>query len=122
MMLAPIALPSASFARYEPFLDGRHIIVRRGKELGFRYGLELSRREIELGVARASLVRFRQLLSPPAATPGLQPLSAEALRAYVPESEVLYVPGAEVLIPREPIGFSDDEVTMILLALRLDTP
>jgi hypothetical protein len=41
------------------------------------------------------------------------------LRAYRPESEVLYVPGAEILIPREPVGFTDDEVTRILGALEL---
>ena len=121
-MLAPIALPSGKFARCAPFADGRKIIVRRGEELGFRYGLELSRRQVELPGGRAWLVRFRRLLSPPAANPRLPPLSPDALRAYSPESEVLYIDGAEIAIPREPGGFTDDEVTMILLALQLGAP
>jgi hypothetical protein len=31
-------------------------------------------------------------------------------------------PDAEIFIPREPAGFSDDEVALILRALQLDTP
>jgi hypothetical protein len=120
-MLAPIVLGTGSFTRYAPFGDARQIIVRRGRDVGRRREPELSRRQVEVGGRPAWLVRVRQLLSPPAANPRIKPLSPEALRAYSPESEVLYLPGIEVSIPREPAGFSDDEVTMILGALQLDT-
>ena len=117
-MLAPIALPNAPFTRYQPFADGRVIVVRRGNEPARHRGLEVSRRQLVLDGVRVTLVRFRQLLSPPAANPNIKPLSKEARCAYSPESEVLYLPGAEVSIPREPAGFTDDEVTAIALALQ----
>jgi len=102
----------------------RVIVVRRGNESARHRGFEVSRRELVLDGVRVTLVRFRQLLSPPAANPNLKPLSKEALRAYSLESEVLCLPGAEVSIPREPAGFTDDEVTAIALALQrgLATP
>ncbi|MEO8902856.1 MAG: hypothetical protein ABI488_12530 [Polyangiaceae bacterium] len=119
-MLAWIAtLGDAAFERKDPFGDGRRIFVRRGKELGHRYGMELGRREVQLHAGRFWLIRFRQLLSPPAANPKLKPLSAEALRAYSPETDVLLVPGAEIGIPREPAGFSDEELEAILRAIQV---
>lgn len=121
-MLPPIPLPTGPFTRIAPFGDGRQIIVRRSADADPRRGFELSRRQVEVGARRVWLTRFRQLLSPPALSPGIKPLSPEALRAYSPESEVLYLPGVEVFIPREPAGFSDDEVALILRALQLDTP
>jgi len=41
-------------------------------------------------------------------------LSEEAARRYQPESEVLFLPDAEVVLRREPDGFSDREVEVIL--------
>ena len=39
---------TGTFARYVPFDDQREVLVRRGKELGFQYGLEQSRRMVRV--------------------------------------------------------------------------
>ena len=120
-MTSTIALPktadTGSFARYVPFADGREVIVRRGRERGFRYGLALSRRKVTLGDGAFEVVTYQALLSPPPLLPGHQPLSAAAARRYGPVIEVLFLPDAEVLIPRAPDGFTDAEVGKILDAV-----
>ncbi|MEO7035265.1 MAG: hypothetical protein ABI548_15190 [Polyangiaceae bacterium] len=119
-MLDPIVISrDVPFERKHPFGDSRQTFVRRGKELGHRYGMALERRDVQLGTNRFLMIRFRRLLSPPAANPKLKPLSAQALRGYSPETDVLFVPGAEIAIPREPAGFSDEEVQTILLLIQL---
>ncbi len=111
---------TGSFARYVPFGDGREVIVRRGKELGFRYGLELSRRTVKVKGVAFPLVRYQALLSPPPLSPGQKPMSAEAAKRYKPESEVLRLPDAEILMRREPQGFTDAEVDKILAAISFE--
>ncbi len=110
-------LPSTDSGRYVPFGDGREVIVRRGSAMGFRYGLEQSRRVVVLHGHRLSLVRSTATYSPPVLVPGAPVMSARGARSYTPESEVLYLPDAEVLIRREPDGFSDAEVATILAAI-----
>jgi hypothetical protein len=120
-MTSTIKLPktagTGSFARYVPFADRREVIVRRGEELGLRYGLELGRRKVKVEGGEFELVKYQELLSPPPLLPGQKPLSAEAAKQYKPVFEVLFLPDAEVLIPREPRGFTDAEVEKILPAL-----
>ena len=120
-MTSTIGLPKSadtgSFARYVPFDDRRQVIVRRGKELGFRYGLELGRRKVKVEGGEFELVKYQDLLHPPPRFPGQQPLSAEEAKRYKPVFEVLFLPDAEVLIPREPNGFTDAEVATILAAI-----
>lgn len=111
---------TGSFARYVPFDDGREVIVRRGKELGFNYGLEKSKRTVKVKGTEFKLVRYMQLLSPPPLRPGQKPLGPEAAKNYEPESEVLRLPDAEVLMRREPRGFSDAEVEKILAAISFE--
>jgi hypothetical protein len=108
---------TGSFARYVPFGDTREVIVRRGKELGFRYGFEQSRRMVQVRGGEFALVTYQELLSPPPLLPGQEPLSAGAVKQYEPVFEVLFLPDAEVLIPREPNGFTDVEVERILGAI-----
>jgi hypothetical protein len=95
------------------------VVVRRGKELGFRYGSEVSRRQVEVDGHPFWMVRFRRLLSPPAHRPGAPPLPPAALASYSHESEVLMLQDAEVLVRRTPEGFSDDEVEWILRTIRI---
>jgi hypothetical protein len=47
-------------------------------------------------------------------------MSPKAAKNYKPESEVLYLPDAEVLIRREPSGFSNAEVEEILAAISVE--
>jgi hypothetical protein len=120
-LVSHIELPSTfdngTFARFVPFGDAREVIVRRGKELGFNYGHEQSRRTVVLHGREFTVVRARAILSPPPLRPGQAPMSREAARQFTPESEVLYLPDAEVLLRREPNGFSDAEVERILAAI-----
>ena len=112
-MTSTIELPkttdTSSFARYVPFRDTREVIVRRGKELGFRYGFEQGRRMVQVQGGEYALVTYQELLSPPPLLPGQEPLPAQAAKQYEPVFEVLFLPDAEVLIPREPNGFTDAE-------------
>jgi hypothetical protein len=109
-----------TFARYVPFGDQREVIVRRGKEMGFNYGSEKSRRMVTIKGHKFPLVRTQAILSPPPMHPGQKPMSKEAAKNYKPESEVLYLPDAEVLIRREPQGFSSAEVEKILAAISFE--
>lgn len=111
---------TGTFARYVPFGDKREVIVRRGKEMGFNYGLEQSSRTVVIGGHKFRVVRSMAMLSPPPMHPGQKPMSAKAAKAYQPESEVLYLPDAEVLIRREPDGFSKEEVEKILAAITVE--
>ena len=108
---------TGTFARYVPFEDQREVIVRRGKELGARYGGELGRRTVKVKGGEFPMVRYQAILSPPPMKPGGTPMSAEAAKRYKPISEVLVLPDAEVLIRRDPDGFSDAEVETILAAI-----
>ncbi|MEW5740015.1 MAG: hypothetical protein AB1938_13870 [Myxococcota bacterium] len=108
---------TGTFARYVPFDDGREVVVRRGKELGFHYGLEQGRRKVKVRGGEFELVKFMAVLSPPPLAPGKKPLSPEAAKRYQPVSEVLFLPDAEVAIRREPDGFSEAEVAKILAAI-----
>lgn len=108
---------TGTFARYTPFEDGRELVVRRGKTVGFHYGIERSRRKVNVDGRELELARFVSLLSPPPMHPGQQPLSAEAVKNDQPVSDVLFLPDAELLIPREPRGFTDAEVELILAAI-----
>ena len=112
---------TGTFARYIPFGDQREVIVRRGKELGFHYGIEQSRRIVKVKGYLFPLVRTMALLSPPPMRKGQAPMSAEAAKNSKPESEVLYLPDAEVLIRREPSGFSDAEVEKILAVILIES-
>lgn len=111
---------TGTFARYIPFGDRREVIVRRGKELGFNYGLEQSRRMVKVKGYQFPLVRTIALISPPPMRQGQEPMSSKAAKNYKPESEVLYLPDAEVLIRREPSGFSNAEVEKILAAISVE--
>ena len=111
---------TGTFARYVPFSDQREVVVRRGREMGFNYGLEQSRRMMVVKGHKFPLVRSMAILSPPPLGPGQAPMSKEAAKRYQPESEVLYLPDAEVLIPRQPDGFSDAEVEKILAAISIE--
>ena len=106
-----------SFARYVPFGDRREVIVRRGEERGFWYGFEQGRRKVTVKGGEFELVTYQNRLSPPPLLPGKRPLSAAAAKQYEPVSEVLFLPDAEVLIRREPDGFTDAEVEKILAAI-----
>lgn len=53
----PKAADTGSFARYVPFGDTREVIVRRSEELGFRYGIELSRRKVKIEGRQFELVQ-----------------------------------------------------------------
>ena len=108
-MTAPqvrIALPcvfeSGTFARYRPFADDRHVVARRGRELGFDYGLEQGRRRAGRPGAEVELVAYRYLLT---------------CAAGEEHCEVLRAPGVEILIPRGERGFTDAEVERILTAI-----
>lgn len=111
---------TGTFARYIPFGDQREVIVRRGKELGFDYGFEMSRRKVTIQGRKFDVVRSQATLSPPPMRPGGKPMSKEAAKQYQPESEVLYLPDAEILIRRVPEGFSDAEVEKILAAISFE--
>jgi hypothetical protein len=111
---------TGTFARYVPFDDKREVIVRRGSELGFQYGEELSRKMVKIKGHSFPLVRTQASLSPPPLGPGHKPLSKEAAKRYEPESDVLYLPDAEVLIARQPDGFSPAEVEKILAAISVE--
>lgn len=105
---------TSTFARYMPFADGREVIVRRGTELGFRYGLELSRRLVKIGSGEFPLVRVISILSPPPMRLWRWLFWPGAAKQYKPISDVLFLPDAEVLLRRRPKGFSDAEVEQIL--------
>lgn len=119
-----IALPSTvdtgNFARFVPFGDGREVIVRRGRETGFHYGFEQSRRRVKLVGGEFDLIKYEGMISPPIMMAGQSPGGDDD---YHPVSDVLYVPGVEALIPRRPVrrGFTDDEVERILAAIRVVT-
>jgi hypothetical protein len=110
---------TGTFARYVPFDDAREVIVRRGKELGFQYGIELSHRKVKVRGGEFEVVRYQAILSPPPMKAGQKPMSEKAAANYQPISDVLVLPDAEVLIRREPDGFSDAEVERILAAISL---
>jgi hypothetical protein len=93
--------------------------VRRGRELGFHYGIETSRRKVKVSGIDLVVVRFQAILSPPPLLPGATPMGDRASRAYRPVVDVLFLPDAEVLIVREPDGFSDEEVEAILQAVSI---
>ncbi len=88
--------------------------------MGFSYGLELSRRMVEVDGRPFPLVRFRAILSPPFLMPGALPMDAEAAERYRPVFDVLFLADAETLMPREPDGFSDEEVEAILRGISLE--
>jgi len=115
----PCTFRSDSFARYQPFGDGREVVVRRGKELGFHYGLETGRRTVVIDGVEVVVRRHLAVRSPPPLGPGRPPLAPGAAGRYRPESDVVVLPDAEVAIPRHPDGFSDDEVERILAAIAL---
>jgi len=114
----PNSAAGKSFARLVPFGDGREVIVRRDGATA-HYGLEQGQRLVAIAGHEFLVVRYVALLSPPVLRPGEAPMSPEAARSYKPEYDVLYLPDAEVLIPREPRGFSDAEVGRILAAVSL---
>lgn len=122
-MTSTIALKKAAdtgtFARYVPFADAREVIVRRGKEMGFEYGFEVSRKTVKVRGGEFPLVRYQAILSPPPMRPGQKPMSEKAAANYKPVSDVLMLPDAEVLIRHEPDGFTDAEVEKILAAISL---
>ncbi len=102
----PRTFDNGTFARYVPFGDDRDLVVRRGAEMGRDYGFEVSRREVTVGGATLPLVRYESLLTCGAGTA---------------RHDVLRLPDAEVLVPREGHGhgFTDDEVDRILAAITL---
>lgn len=112
---------TGTFARYTPFEDRREVIVRRGRELGASYGGELGRRTVKVKGGAVPLVKYQAILSPPPLKPGGKPMSAEAAKHYKPISEVLVLPDAEVLIRRDPDGFTDAEVDTILAAISVSS-
>ena len=91
--------------------------MRRGRELGFQYGFELSRRTVKVKGGEFALVKYQAILSPPPMRAGQPPMSAEAAKNYKPISDVLVLPDAEVLVRREPGGFTDGELEKILAAI-----
>jgi len=111
--------PRSPFGRLVPFGDGREVIVRRGPAMGHDHGFERWRRLVRIGGHEFLVVTSMALHSPPVLAPGAQPMSAEAARSYQPISDVLYLPDAEVLIRREPDGFTDAEVERIVSAIAL---
>ncbi len=112
---------TGTFARYLPFSDERQVIVRRGAELGHDYGLkDPSEQLVTISGVEVYITRHRQILSPPVSQPSSKPMTPEAARRYQPVSDVLRLPDAEVLIRRNPDGFSDDEVTEILAAITFE--
>jgi hypothetical protein len=113
----PKTVDTGSFARYVPFGDGREVIVRRGEERGFHYGLELGRKRVTLDGGAFELVRFQGLLSPPPLLSGRASPLPQSMEVYRPVAEVLFLPDAEVLMRRAPGGFSDAEVESILDAI-----
>lgn len=115
----PRAAGNEHFARFVPFGDGREIVVLRGKELGKHHGLPQGSRRVRIERWELPLERSMTQLSPPPLMPGQQPMSWQAAKRYQPEMEVLYLPDAEVLIHREPDGFSDAEVQKIVAAITL---
>jgi len=116
----PVASEGPKFARLVPFNDGREVIVRRGSELGFAYGMASPRPPVVLAGIRVPVVHYLAILSPPVLAPGAKPMSAEAAAAYQPESDVYYLPDADLMIRRVPMGFSDAEVAKILAAIRFE--
>jgi hypothetical protein len=111
---------AGTFSRYVPFNDGRELIVRRGGEMGFSYGLELSRRMVEVDGRPLPLVRFRAILSPPPLMPGASRMNAEAAERYRPVFDVLFLADAEMLMHRQPDGFSDEQVETVLRGISLE--
>lgn len=117
----PCIADTGTFSRYVPFADGRQIIVRRGAELGHDYGVkEPGERLVTISDVEVKITRHRQILSPPVLEPNARPVTTEAERRYRPESDVLRLPDAEVLIRRTPDGFSDDELAQILAAITIE--
>ncbi|MCB9555273.1 MAG: hypothetical protein H6707_04160 [Deltaproteobacteria bacterium] len=110
----PCTFDNGRFARFVPFGDGREVIVRRGSERGFDYGLPQGEREVELAEERFTVTRYVALLSPPLARPGSPAIDPARFK---PEVEVLRLPDAELMLPRQPDGFSDDEVAQIFAAV-----
>lgn len=108
------------FARLVPFGDGREVIVRRGSELGFAYGMGSPRPPVVLSGIRVPVIHYVSILSPPPLAPGVKPMSAEAAAAYQPECDVYYLPDADLMIRRVPKGFTDAEVAKILAAIRFE--
>lgn len=110
------------FGRLIPFGDGREIIVRRGPVMGRHHGMEMRRRLVQIGGHEFLVVTFMDILSPPVLRPGEQPMSAEAAQSYKPISDILFLPDAEVYLPRDPSGFSDAEFERILSAITVSPP
>ena len=102
---------SGSFARFQVL--GKEVVVRRGVELGYHYGgLKTCEREVTLGGKTHVLKTFRLVLSPPALGQTQQPVTETG--QYRPEYDVLFLCGAEVMFPRRPSGFSDEEMVVLL--------
>lgn len=100
----PCVFDDATFARYEPFGDGRYFVTRRGPAVGFDYGLEQHRRTVDAGNGPVDVVRMRSPL-PCAAGPV--------------EHDVVLTAAVEICIPVSAGGFTEDEVGQILAAIRL---
>jgi hypothetical protein len=108
--------PSQS-GRLFPFGDGREVTIRRGLAMGRDHGMEQGRRLVKIGGHEFLVVTFMAIISPPVLRPGEKPMSAEAARSYQPISDVLFLPDAEVILRRNPGGFTDAEVDRILAAI-----
>jgi hypothetical protein len=104
------------FTRWQPYGDGRQVIVRRGSELGKRSGPPGLRRSTSIDGVQVVLETLQQVLSPPPLQAGAQPMSREAAAHYTPTSEIALLPGAELLIRRHPDGFTEAELIEIVTA------
>lgn len=111
---------TGTFARYQPFSDERQVIVRRGTELGHGYGLQHpDERRVVISGIEVAITHHSQVLSPPVWEPGDDALAPEVASRYRPEYDVIWLPDAEVMVPRRPDGFTDDEVTQIIATITL---
>lgn len=110
-----------TFARGRPFRDEREVVVRRGDEMGSRFGFELNRRTLQIDGVLVHVIRVREILSPPPFGPGVALVRDEG--QYNPEYDVLVLPDAEIMIQRLPRGirsFSDQEVDQIVQRIRFE--
>ena len=111
----PCIANTGTFARYQPFSDDRQIIVRRGAGLGHDYGLRHpDERHVAISGIDVTITSHTQTLSPPTLDPGDEPLTSDAAARYRQAYDVLWLPDAEVMIPRSPEGFTDHEVEQII--------
>lgn len=111
---------TGTFARHVPFADERQVIVRRGAKLRHDYGTrDPGERLVTISGVDVPVTRHRQILSPPVLEATDAPTTPGVQHDH-PEFDVLWLPDAEVMIPRRPDGFSDDEVAQILTAITLE--